>query len=72
MKTFTTEDGSDLTGSGSSDYFHRRPCEKINPLNYLKLNVVGILLYLDTLGVLPAGLQQKVFNLLDFPRHFLL
>ena len=38
---------------------------------YLELDIVSVLLDLHTLGVLPAGFQQEVLDLLDFPRHLL-
>ena len=37
----------------------------------LELDIVMVLLDLDTLGVLPAGFQQEVFYLFDLPRHLL-
>lgn len=35
----------------------------------LELGVVGVLLYLDGLGILSTGLDQEVFDLLDFLWH---
>ena len=35
----------------------------------LELGVLGILLYLDALGILPPGLQKEILDLLDFTRH---
>merc|ERR1712086_1031399 len=37
----------------------------------LELNIVSVLLDLHALGVLPAGFQQELLDLLDLPRHFL-
>ena len=36
---------------------------------HLELVVVGVLLDLDTLGVLPPGFQEEVLDLLDLPGH---
>ena len=35
----------------------------------LELDVVRVLLYLDTLGILPPGLQKEILDLLDFTWH---
>ena len=35
----------------------------------LELNVIGVLLYLDALGILPPGFQEEILDLLDFTRH---
>ena len=37
----------------------------------LELDIVGILLDLDALGVLPPGLQEEVLDLLDLTGHLL-
>lgn len=35
----------------------------------LELGVVGVLLYLDGVGVLPPGCHQELLDFLDFTRH---
>ena len=35
----------------------------------LELDIVSVLLYLDTLGILPSGLQKEIFDLLGFTWH---
>ena len=35
----------------------------------LELHVVSILLYLDALGILPLGIQEKILDFLDLTRH---
>ena len=35
----------------------------------LELNVVGVLLYLDALGILPPRLQEEILDLLDLTWH---
>ena len=35
----------------------------------LELDIVGVLLYLDALGVLPPGLQQEILDFLDLTWH---
>ena len=37
---------------------------------YLELDVILVLLYPNSLGVLPAGQKQKLLDLLDFSGHF--
>ena len=37
----------------------------------LELDIVSILLDLNTLGILPPGLQKEVLDLLDLTRHLL-
>ena len=37
--------------------------------SYLELDVLGVLLDLDALGVLPPGLEQEVLDLLDLAGH---
>ena len=36
---------------------------------YLELDIVSILLDLNTLGILPPGLQKEVLDLLDLAGH---
>ena len=36
---------------------------------YLELDILGVLLDLDGLGVLAPGLEQEVLDLLDLARH---
>ena len=38
--------------------------------SHFELGAVGILLYLDTLGIFPSCLEEKVLDFLDFTRHF--
>ena len=39
---------------------------------HLELGVVGILLDLDTFGILPLGFQEEVLDLFDFSQHFVI
>ena len=43
--------------------------ETLSCIIYLELNVIGVLLYLDALGILPPGFQEEILDLLDFTRH---
>ena len=45
-------------------------CVEVARATDLELGVVLILLYLDGAGILSAGLDEEVFYLLDFLRHF--